>query len=211
MSRIKQIVFYGIMVVMTLAAIEVMAQAAYYVAYREFHGVGPALPPAAPDAAADAAAQRRGDPGNRMSHPYYGFTRSYAEAALNQTPPPRREDGVMLIALMGGSVAWQTVPAFRSALDAWFQANAIPLRPVVLEMSHLGWKQPQQMIAIANTLALGGEYDIIVNLDGHNELELTEKMYFNDNQAPFYPHFWQRSLVNTNTEKLLVSRIYARR
>ena len=210
MSRIKQIVFYGILVAMTLAIIEGMAQAAYYVAYREFHGAGPALPPAAPDAAAKAAATWA-DAGNRISHPYYGFTRSYADAALNQTPPPRREDGVVLIALLGGSVAWQTAPFFRNALDTWFQAHNIPLRPVVLEMSHLGWKQPQQMIAIANTLALGGEYDIIVNLDGHNELELTEKMYFKDNQAPFFPHLWRRALVNTNTEKLLVARIYALR
>ena len=211
MRRSKQIVFYGIMVVMTLAAIEGMAQAAYYIAYREFHGAGPALLPAAPDAAAKAAAARAFTAGNRMSHPYYGFTRAYADAALNQTPPPRREDGVVLIALLGGSVAWQTAPFFRNALATWFQANGIPLRPVVLELSHLGWKQPQQMIAIANTLALGGEYDIIVNLDGYNELALTQRVHFNYNQAPFFPRLWRRALVNTNTEKLLVSRIYAMR
>ena len=195
---------------MTLLAIEVMAQAAYYIAYGEFNGAGPAIPPPAGGATANAVAMPT-DAGSRISHPYYGYTRSEAAATLNQTPPPRREDGVALIALLGGSVAWQAAPAFRSALAAWFQAHAIPLRPVVLELSHLGWKQPQQMIAIANTLALGGEYDIIVNLDGYNELVFTENLYFGHHQAPFFPHRWRRSLVNTNAEKLLVSRIYALR
>ena len=214
MSRVKQIVFYGVMVVMTLAVIEGMAQAAYYMAYREFNGAGAAMPPPAGGVATNAAANAAAmpaDAGSRISHPYYGYTRSDAAAALNQTPPPRREDGVALIALLGGSVAWQVSDAFRSALTAWFRENGIPLRPVVLELSHLGWKQPQQVIAIANTLALGGEYDIIVNLDGYNELVFTENLYIGHNQAPFFPHRWRRSLVNTNPEKLLVSRIYALR
>lgn len=54
MTRRKQALFYCLMVIMTLAVIEIMAQAAYYIAYGEFNGGGPS-PPAAAAAADDAA------------------------------------------------------------------------------------------------------------------------------------------------------------
>ena len=208
MRRSKQALFYGIMVVMTLVIIEGMAQAAYYIAYREFNGGGPAAATNADDAERGAVAL-----GGWIQHPYYGQTRREAEHLLNQVTPPRREDGVVLIALLGGSVSRNVADAFRSALADWFRDNGIPLRPVVLVLADYALKQPQQVIQITNTLALGGEYDIIVNLDGYNELIGTRDNYFRDGLSPFYPSKWallqQHSL--TDAQKLLVSRIYTLR
>ena len=225
MIRSKQILFYGIMVVMTLLAIEGMAQAAYYIAYGEFNGAGPAPPPSAgtdtdtgtgTDTAADTAAadyDERFQGGiYRISHPFYGYTRVEDWHPMNQVPPPRREEGVVLIALQGGSVALGVAGAFRDALTAWFQDNDIPLRPVVIELAHSGMKQPQQVMQIANTLALGGEYDIIVNLDGYNELILTRRNHFLDGISPFFPLGWdylQDEL--TDAQQQLVSRSYGLR
>ena len=209
MRRRKQIVFYGIMVVLTLAVIEGMAQAAYYIAYGEFNGGGRSrFQPAAADAV--AAVEYR-DPGPAIIHPYYGFTR-LETPELNQAPP-RREDGVVLIGLVGSSVAYDVVPALRSALAAWFRDNDIPLRPVVIELAAGGFKQPQQVMIIANTLSLGGEYDIIVNLDGHNELIFARDNYFDDGVFPFYPAWWQDRVSGwlTDPQKLLIGRIYTRR
>ena len=209
MRRRKQALFYCLMALLTLLSIELMAQAAYYIAYREFNGAGPTFPPTGVGADPEATPAGRS---HWMSHPYYGYVRTWDLAQLNQPVPPRREPGVALIALLGGSVAWQVVPDFRSALETWFRDNDIPLRPVVLAMANGGWKQPQQVIAIANTLALGGEYDLIVNLDGFNELVITELSYFSEiNQYPFFPYEWRKRTVTTSTEKLLVSRIYALR
>ena len=189
MSRRKQVLFYCLMVVMTLAVIEGMAQAAYYIASGEFNGAGPAPATAG---AAEAAADP--DPDTRtywLQHPYYGYTRPEAEHLMNQTPPPRREDGVLLIGLVGGSVALDVAGAFRSALETWRRANDLPLRPVVLELAYYGISQPQQVMQIANTLALGGEYDIIVNLDGFNDLVVPHENYQERGIAPFYPTRWQ--------------------
>ncbi len=210
MRRSKQALFYCIMALMTLAVIEGMAQAAYLIAYGEFNGDGPAPPAgAAMDDAEGDARRLRG----WIRHPYYGQTRREAEHLLNQVRTPRREDGVVLIALLGGSVGRNVADAFRNALEAWFRDNGIPLRPVVLRLADYALKQPQQVMMIANTLSLGGEYDIIVNLDGYNELIGTRDNYFRDGLSPFYPSRWyliqQRNL--TDTQKLLVSRIYVLR
>ena len=186
MTRIKQIAFYGIMVVMTLAIIEGMAQAAYYIAYGEFNGSGQArLMPATSDVADELEQQL--PESSWVIHPYYGFTQGKTRHEVNQVPPPRREEGVVLIALLGGSVARYVIPAFQNALEDWFREHRISLRPVVLELAYNGMKQPQQVIQIANTLSLGGEYDIIINLDGRNELILPHENYFDYGVSPFYP------------------------
>lgn len=209
MPRRKKILFYSLMAALTLLSTELMAQAAFYLAYQEFYGAGPTSPPTY----ADAPPEGDTDVGNRrMSHPYYGHVQTGPSAPLNQPLPARREPGAALIALLGGSVAWQVTPAFRSALETWFRDHDIPLRPVVLALANGAWKQPQQVIAISNTLALGGEYDLIINLDGYNELVFTQTEYFApSSQHPFFPHSWRKRTVLTNNEKLLVSRIYVLR
>ena len=206
MRRSKQVLFYCLMVIMTLAIIEGMAQAAYYIAYGEFNGGGPAPPAgAAADDAEDATRPYW------LQHPYYGYTRPEAEHPMNQMPPPRREDGAVLIALLGGSVGLGVTPAFRNALEAWFRDNDSALRPVVLGLAYNGIRQPQQIMQIANFLALGGEFDIIVNLDGHNELFVSHTNYFDYGISPFFPLWWQQLVTFTADDKLQISRIAAAR
>ena len=214
MSRIKQIAFYGIMVVLTLGVIEGMAQAAYYIAYGEFNGGGPAagtLPTAGPQLtdAVGYEPQRF----KWVSHPYHGYTQASANHEFNRVPPPRRQDDTVLIALLGGSVSREATPAFRSALETWFRDNDIPLRPVVLELAFSAMKQPQQVMIVANALSLGGEYDIVVNLDGYNELVLPEISYFWFGLSPFYPPGWHQEQAGrlTSAQRLAASRIYALR
>ena len=210
MDRRKQILFYCLMVVMTLAIIEGMAQAAYYIAYGEFNGNGLA-------AAAGAGAVVAPDAGDEaarpywLQHPYYGYTRPEAAHPMNQAPPPRREDGVVLIALLGGSVGLGVTDAFRSALEAWFRDNNLPRRPVVLGLAYNGMKQPQQIMQIANALSLGGEFDLIVNLDGHNELFVSHTNYFDYGISPFFPLWWQQLVTLTAEDKLRVGQIAAAR
>ena len=64
-----------------------------------------------------------------------------------------------------------------------------------------------QMMQIANTLALGGEYDIIVNLDGFNDLVVPHENYQERGIAPFYPTRWHLQPGFTEAQALLVGRI----
>ena len=106
----------------------------------------------------------------RIAHPFYGLTAGSPRNALNAMPPrPRREDTVV-IGLLGGSVAEQVKPYFQEALNRWFAAKELPRRPAVLGLALGSLRQPQQTMIVTNTLLLGGEFDLIVNLDGFNEL-----------------------------------------
>ena len=205
MNRSKQALFYCLMAVMTLAIIEGMAQAAYYIAYGEFNGGGPTAPAAAV-AGADADAEDDTRP-YWLQHPYYGYTRPEARHPMNRMPPPRREDGVVLIALLGGSVGLGVTDAFRNALQDWFRQNDLAQRPVLLGLAYNGIRQPQQIMQIANFLALGGEFDIIVNLDGHNELFVSHANYFDYGISPFFPLWWQQLVTFTADDKVRVGQI----
>ena len=215
MRRSKQALFCCIMVFMTLAVIEGMAQAAYYIAYGEFNRTGRPPPQSGPAGRGATDAVERQSPvfvTQRVNHPYYGYTRVDADHVMNRVPPPRRQDGVVLIALVGGSLARYVTSAFQDALHTWFQDNGIPQRPVVLGLNYNAVKQPQQAIMVVNNLSLGGEYDIIVNLDGHNELIFTQENWNRYGLSPFFPYGWQLQQQGiTGAQRILVSRIDAAR
>ena len=120
------------MAVMTLAIIEAMAQAAYYVAYGEFNGAGPTFPATDANANADPDATPASD-SVRMSHPYYGYVRTWPLAPLNQPLPTPRQPDAVLIALLGGSVAWQVAPI---SAAHWKPGSGITTSPSGPSSSH---------------------------------------------------------------------------
>ena len=106
----------------------------------------------------------------RISHPFYGFSLTSAYDELNAMPPRQGRDDTVVIGLLGGSVAAAVEPYLQSALTRWFAANNRLRQPAVLKLAVPGAKQPQQTLIVASALLLGGEFDLIVNLDGFNEL-----------------------------------------
>jgi hypothetical protein len=48
---------------------------------------------------------------------------------------------------------------------------------VPLCFSHEGYKQPQQLIVLAYFLSLGQEYDLVINIDGFNEVALGSRSH----------------------------------
>ncbi len=168
----RKILYYGLMLLLTLLAIEGMGRLAYYAAYNQWYGGGwvaavnltpppvPVVPPDSPEYF---------EP-RWIMHPFYGSTAGSPRHDLNKMPPrPRRADTVV-IGLLGGSVADDVEPYLQVALNRWFAANELPRRPAVLGLALGGSKQPTQTMIVTNALLLGGEFDLIVNLDGFNEL-----------------------------------------
>ena len=112
----KKVLYYGLMLLLTLLASEGMARLAYYAAYGSGYGGGQ------PDTPSDVTPLPRNDlTGNfdlqRIRHPFYGFTDSAPGHALNAMPPRQRRDDVVVIGLLGGSVAAGVKPQLQNALN----------------------------------------------------------------------------------------------
>jgi hypothetical protein len=97
----------------------------------------------------------------------YGF--------LDRGDPPRRsDDQEFRIAVVGGSVAWyfalDGVETFVRTLERSpdFEEREIIVLPFALS----GYKQPQQFLTIAYLLSLGTEIDMVINIDGFNDVAL---------------------------------------
>ena len=142
-----------------------------------------------------------------ISHPFYAFSHRRAYAELNSMPPRQRREDTVVVGLLGGSVAEQVQPFFQRALSRWFAANNLPQQPAVLPLAVAGAKQPQQTIIVANALLLGGEFDLIVNLDGFNEVVLSEKYDFAQGLFPFFPFAWQQRVDPNGAAILQAGRI----
>jgi hypothetical protein len=117
----------------------------------------------APRAGATAAAA-----GPRVVTNNFGF------AAPFDYPYVKTDPRQFVVGIFGGSVgAWFCqVGATRLIEDlrrhAYFAAREI----VPVCFSHEGYKQPQQLLVLSYFLALGQAFDLVVNIDGFNEVAL---------------------------------------
>ena len=199
---------------LTLLVIEGMAHLAYYAAYNQWYGGGAPVAPAdfalpapkSPRAPTLAPNLRRTIAGN-ITHPYYGYSYRSPSNTLNAMPPRQRQEDTVVIALLGGSVANQVYPFFQEALNRRFAANPGSRQPLVLDLTIAAAKQPQQALLIANSLLLGGEFDLIVNLDGFNEVDASAKDNFELGVFPFFPRLWADRVGQTAAEGLLTGNI----
>ena len=197
MALRKRVLFHCMTAVMVLAVMEGMARVAWYAAHGEAYA-RTWVPPAG-----GRGWEERADgpaiPVRWVRHPYYGFTNSWEGSDLNVMPFVRRQEGAVIVALLGGSVGIGVTPAFERAVHEYFADHVPGVEPIVLGLALDGMKQPQQLMVVANMLALGGEFDIIVNLDGHNEIEEPHGNV-SDGTFPFFPYWWSR-LVSSTVEQ----------
>ena len=72
-----------------------------------------------------------------------------------------------------------------------------------------GFKQPQQMLALNYFLSLGAEYDLVINLDGFNEIVLPLSDNLPYHVFPSYPRHWNmysRKKLDSKVQGLLVQK-----
>ncbi len=175
MPFLKKLFYYGLLAVLTLLAIEGMARLAYFTAFAEGYDRGaPAV--AAADSTRPLIELTRNDAATRLAiaHPWYGYSLGNTGYPLNTVLPSPRQGDTVTIALLGGSVAFENAAALHRALYHHFTVNNLPRRPVLLNLSTSGARQPYQANAAAHHLLLGRQFDIIVNLDALNEATFTD-------------------------------------
>ncbi|MEM7204320.1 MAG: Ig-like domain-containing protein [Planctomycetota bacterium] len=154
-------------------------------------------------------------------HPYLGFvsdpTRESGPRRWNahgflgvDGPVLQRAPHELIVAVCGGSVALQFFEMGTSALEA--RLRALPAfanrRLRFVSLAAGGFKQPQQLMALSYVHALGGEFDLVINLDGFNEIALPVIENQSAGVHPLFPRGW-RALAAATADPRLLRRIGA--
>jgi len=149
--------------------------------------------------------------GSRVLHPYVGYVRNAepgretvvnrlrveepinADGFIGMSSLAPKGDDVVRIALTGGSVAEELYLYGRDTIASELAASGAfdDARFEFVSLAIAGFKQPQQLLALSYLLVRGALIDIVINLDGFNEVVLP----FTDNVplklAPSYPFRWR--------------------
>ena len=142
------------------------------------------------------------------SHPYVGFVRDPTrdrtmtpEAVTIQGTSeriPARRHGRVIVGVLGGSVAY-----LLGNLDAepvrriW--SEALGGREVVLVVAATpGWKQPQSLQALAWLLVQGFRFDVILELDGYNEVANAAANALWFSVHPAYPYDYRAMMASAH-------------
>jgi len=137
---------------------------------------------------------------DEVLHPYLGFLpRSHLEGRLGLAKPtpaggPTGARDEIVIAVIGGSTAHQFANVgLPHLIERLRELPAFAGRTfAVLNAAAGGYKQPQQLMTVAYLVALGQRVDILVNLDGFNDVVL----HVNEDAAarvfPAYPRRWHQ-------------------
>lgn len=166
--------------------------------------------------------------GREVLHPYLGFVFNPELNELEQreergelliTPQgffrspqaPERSDDDVRIGIFGGSVAllfaFDGGPRLSELLAA---APQFADRRVSIECLALGgYKQPQQLLTLTYLLTLGERFDVVINIDGFNELALGTFDNYRHGVYPFYPRAWKQrvDLIPDRERQVQIARL----
>jgi len=157
----------------------------------------------------DEALGARLDAPRWMIQPYFGYARNpeievrrfnglKIRSSINEhglfgpTPVPEISSERFIVALTGGSVALELYLHSREPLLQELKhlpgARGKEVEVVCLALG--GMKQPQQLLQLNYFLSLGAEYDLVINLDGFNEVALPLVENLARGVNPFFPRNW---------------------
>jgi hypothetical protein len=156
-------------------------------------------------------------------HPYLGFDAVPRDAVLAGPPsldalgfpnggPLVREkrDDTIVVGVFGGSVAAYFAAA-NGAQQVFDRLQDVPpfagKRLVALTAAHIGWKQPQLLIALAYLQSLGVRFDVVILLDGFNEVVVAPFELVPAGVYPFYPGRWHQHVANLDVATDMRERI----
>lgn len=166
---------------------------------------------------ATAAAFRR----HLSLHPYLGYVfnpQSNTRRAVSEfgfvdqhEPLQTRAADKVIVGILGGSVAHgfsvHGAPVLARELqrDRRFANKEF----VFLRLCLGGYKQPQQLLLLSYLLSLGAEFDIIINMDGFNEVALHEPENAPRGVFAAFPRAWHLLAANAPDEdtQLMLARL----
>lgn len=143
-------------------------------------------------------------------HPYLGFILDPKRNSnvsdfgfpCDVNPMISRTNDQLIIGIFGGSFAGGTYGYGRENLINTLKVTGKNI--VVLNFAMGGYKQPQQLLALAYLLSLGAEFDIVINIDGFNEVALPPSENIPKNVFPIYPRGWYYRVAAASDQQTVV-------
>lgn len=207
LSRTKRVLFSGILLLLLWGVLEISA--ALYLGLGSRATNLPVL-----REHLEALAKYSDVKGSEAIHPYLGWCLDPQTDRFDMfgTPIPinslgfvdhgpsvvKRSPGKLIVGICGGSVAQQVSFGGREELarrlkeDPRYQGREIEF----VSLAMAGFKQPQQVMAVNYVMALGGEFDVLVNIDGYNEIALPGCENFHSRTFYAYPRMWHARVLN---------------
>ena len=147
-------------------------------------------------------------------HPFLGYVQDpRRNEAVSEfgfpgqvNPILKRSPNRLIVGLTGGSVAMWTYFDGRKKLIE--EINRVPLwknrEIIILNLAMGGYKQPQQLMSLTYLLSLGAQFDVILNLDGFNEVALSSVENVPKNVFPLFPRDWFFRVGNAHDPSVLL-------
>jgi hypothetical protein len=185
LSRKKRIVFWLILAGGTYMIVELISLTALWLVFGGWSAVqSVAENDVEPDAIGSGF-----EYSDEIVHPYLGWVRSprkqgreaAPEATVNdygfmgrELPLQARSKDKIIIGILGGSLAEQFCGRALEILESGLKESAEfeGKELVFVRLALSGYKQPQQLLAVSYALSLGGQFDLLINIDGYNEIVL---------------------------------------
>jgi hypothetical protein len=137
---------------------------------------------------------------SEVIHPYLGFVRDptkmpgHSEFGFpgEKSPITLRTQDNLIIGILGGSFAEGTVMYGKETLiNLLKQSQEFQDKEIIVHtLAMAGYKQPQQLFTLAYFLMLGAQFDVIINIDGFNEVVLPQVENLPKHVTPYYPRSW---------------------
>jgi len=133
---------------------------------------------------------------NREDTSIHGFFDRRVVKNTN-TPVTPKTDQNYIIGILGGSFAYGVSV---SSSDGYIEQKLKEIPElydkeiIVHTVAFGGWKQPQQLLALNYFFALGAHFDIVINIDGFNDIVLPWTENVPKGVYPYYPRMhWYRT------------------
>lgn len=164
--------------------------------------------------------EKQGQPNfieHQILHPYFGFIANpaYVEEISEHGfyIDPKRDYSIykLRVCILGGSFADGVYTQSQHAMiKRLSDLTGIKYTDIwIVSLASVGYKQPQQLLALNYFLALGGDFDVVVNIDGFNEVMLPYNENLRLGVHPFFPRSWSYYAKKSNDPELIakISRI----
>jgi len=160
------------------------------------------------------------DPSFEVIHPYLGYVMhvnnpDYRVQGIQRfsvtdfgfydsaSPIRKRSADKLIVGITGGSVAHHFSVLASDELSSAL-ADRFPGREIVfVRLALCGFKQPQQLMSLSYVLSLGGEFDLVINIDGFNEVALPGPENVASDVFAAFPRSWHLRTVTGNDTQAL--------